>query len=128
MWEKWCFIAAAAAATSFMRATVGDIMSAGMVSIPTELLSECASIATDNGFPPDEAGLQVGLSVLTTPGSNFTASMFRDIENGARIEADHILGDLLVRARPQLPLPLLRAAYAHLKCYEARRARESGGG
>ena len=34
------------------------------------------------------------LAVLTAPGSAFTASMLRDIEQGSRIEADHIVGDL----------------------------------
>jgi len=53
------------------------------------------------------------------------ASMFRDIENRTPIEADHIVGDLLRRGEEQgMTSPLLRIAYAHLKAYEARRARE----
>jgi 2-dehydropantoate 2-reductase len=123
MWEKWVFIAAAAAATSIMRATVGDIVKAGAQGIPTGLMAECAAIAAHNGFAPRQAALDAGLAVLTAPHSPFTASMLRDIEQGARIEADHIVGDLLSRRPPNLPVPLLSTAYMHLKSYEARRAR-----
>jgi 2-dehydropantoate 2-reductase len=126
MWEKWVFIAAAASTTSLMRATVGDIVAAGAQDIPVGLLQECAAIAAENGFAPREAASNAGLSVLTAPDSAFTASMLRDIEQRGRIEADHIVGDLLRRASKSLPSPLLATAYAHLRAYEARRKRESG--
>jgi 2-dehydropantoate 2-reductase len=54
------------------------------------------------------------------------ASMLRDIERGAPIEGDHVVGNLLQRGAAQpAAYPLLRIAYAHLKSYEARRKRES---
>jgi 2-dehydropantoate 2-reductase len=126
MWEKWVFIAAAAATTSLMRATVGDIVAAGAQDIPVGLLQECSAIAAANGFTPREAAMSTGRSVLTAPGSVFTASMLRDIEQGARIEADHIVGDLLRRSPNTVRAPLLATAYAHLRVYEARRKREAG--
>jgi 2-dehydropantoate 2-reductase len=125
MWEKWVFIAAAASTTSLMRATVGDIVAADAKDIPVRLLQECAAIAAANGFPPREAANNAGLAVLTAPGSAFTASMLRDIEQGSRIEADHIVGDLLRRASKAPAAPLLSTAFAHLRAYEARRKRES---
>jgi 2-dehydropantoate 2-reductase len=125
MWEKWVFIAAAAATTSLMRAAVGDIVAAGAQDIPKGLLVECGAIAAANGFTPREAAVSVAVSVLTAPGSPFTASMLRDIEQGSRIEADHIVGDLLRRAPNAVPTPLLATAYAHLRAYEARRTREA---
>jgi 2-dehydropantoate 2-reductase len=125
MWEKWVFIAAAAATTSLMRATVGDIVAADAHDIPAGLLKECSAIAAANGFAPREAAMNAGLSILTAPGSAFTASMLRDIEQGGRIESDHIVGDLLGRA-PDAHTPLLSIAYAHLRSYEARRKRERG--
>jgi 2-dehydropantoate 2-reductase len=125
MWEKWVFIAAAASTTSLMRATIGDIMAAGAQNIPVQLLQECGAIAAANGFPAREAASNAGLAVLTAPGSAFTASMLRDIEQGSRIEADHIVGDLLRRASKAPPAPLLSTAFAHLRAYEARRKRES---
>jgi len=126
MLEKWVFIAAAASTTSLMRATVGDIVAADAQDIPVRLLQECAAIAAANGFPPRENARSAGLSILTAPGSAFTASMLRDIEQGRRIEAEHIVGDLLRRASMAAPSPLLSTAFAHLRAYEARRKRESG--
>jgi 2-dehydropantoate 2-reductase len=128
MWEKWVFIAAAASTTSLMRATVGDIVAAGAQDIAVRLLQECGAIAAANGFPPREAASHTGLGVLTAPNSAFTASMLRDIEQGNRIEADHIVGDLLRRAPKTEPSALLFTAYAHLRAYEARRRRESQAG
>lgn len=124
MWEKWVFIAAAAATTSLMRAAIGDIVAANAVHIPAGLMQECAAIAAENGFAPREKASAAGLAVLAAPGSLFTASMLRDIEQRSRVEADHIVGDLLKRASKAAQMPLLGTAYAHLKAYEARRERE----
>jgi 2-dehydropantoate 2-reductase len=126
MWEKWVFIAAAAATTGLMRASVGDIVAAQAQEIPLGMLRECAAIAAVNGFAPREPATKIAVSVLTAVNSPFTASMLRDIEQGNRIEADHIVGDLLRRAPSTLQTPLLSTAYAHLRAYEARRRREAG--
>jgi len=123
MWEKWLFIAAAAALSSFMRANVGDIVAAGAADIAVGLMRESAAIAAENGFPPPQSAIDAGLGILTAPGSSFTASMFRDIENKSRIEGQHIVGDLL--ARSKAANPLLTVANAHLRAYEARRTREA---
>ena len=124
MWEKWVFIASAAATTCLMRATVGDMMSAGAQEIPTGMFEQCSAIAAANRYPPRPNAVKMGISVLTEPGSSFTTSMLRDIEQGSRIEADHIVGDLLSR-RGSVAAPLLSTAYAQLRSYEARRAREA---
>jgi 2-dehydropantoate 2-reductase len=126
MWEKWVFIAAAAATTCLMRAAVGDLVNAGAQNIATGMLDECGAIAAANQFAPRPNATKVGVSVLTEPGSQFTASMLRDVEQGSRIEADHIVGDMLSR-RGSVAAPLLTIAYAHLRAYEARRLRESAG-
>jgi 2-dehydropantoate 2-reductase len=124
MWEKWIFIATAAGITCLMRGTVGDIATAA-ADLPIALLNECAAIATKHGFPPRQQALDRFRTILTTSGSPFTASMLRDIEAGARIEADHIVGDLLKRGGGNAPSrSLLGIAYAHLKTYEARRGRQ----
>jgi len=123
MWEKWAFIATGAGITCLMRATFGDIVAAGAAELSTSLFDECCAIAAANGFPPGDANIRRSRAMFTAPGSTIAASMLRDIERGAPIEADHIVGDLLRRGGTQ-PYPLLRVAYAHLKAYEARRARE----
>jgi 2-dehydropantoate 2-reductase len=125
MWEKWVFIAAGAGISCLMRAAIGDIVVAGAADLSTELFDECAAIAAMQGFPPRPEFLARMRPSFTAPGSPLTASMLRDIEHGGRVEADHILGDLLRRggASPN-PHALLRIAYAHVKAYEARRLRE----
>ena len=135
LWEKWVFIAAAAAVTCLMRASIGDIVAAGAADLSERLLEECRGIAEANGFAPRAAPIERYRSILTAAGSPISASMLKDIERGAPVEADHVIGDLLRRApgstststsasaqsAAQAP-SLLRVAYAHLKAYEARRA------
>ncbi len=124
MWEKWVFIATTAGITCLMRAAVGDIVTAGGTDLALALLDECAAIAAEAGFAPRQDAMQRNRAIFATPSSAMTASMLRDIEAGAPIEADHIIGALLDRAAPQsMARSLLRTAYVHLKAYEARRAR-----
>jgi 2-dehydropantoate 2-reductase len=126
MWEKWVFIATSAGITSLMRATVGDIVAADAAGLATALLDECSAIAARHGHAPREPSLQRSRTMLTAAGSRLTASMLRDIERGAPIEAWHIVGDLLRRGGDKTDhSPLLRIVYAHLKAYEARRTREA---
>jgi 2-dehydropantoate 2-reductase len=125
MWEKWSFIATGAGITCLMRAAFGDIVAAGAVKLSTDLYDECCAIATVNGFPPSKASIERSLGMFTAPGSTISASMLRDIERGAPTEADHVIGDLLRRGeKAPGDRTLLRIAYAHLRAYEARRARE----
>jgi 2-dehydropantoate 2-reductase len=47
--------------------------------------------------------------------------MDRDLQREKRVEADHILGDLLARAqRLAVPAHLLAAAFANLSIYQRR--------
>ncbi len=122
MWEKWVFLASLAGSTCLMRAAVGDIAEApGGSEFVLGLLEECRSIAAANGYAPREDSYRQTLSALTANGSTLTASMLRDVKRNARIEADHIVGDLLRRS--QGDAPRLKIAYLNLKAYEARRAR-----
>lgn len=124
MWEKWVFIASAAGLTTLLRGTVGDIVEAGGGPLAGILLAECAAIASHNGYPPRGDALGRSGAVLSAAGSPVSASMLKDIERGAPIEADHIVGDLLRRAQYAAPaMSLLKIVYTHLKTYEARRAR-----
>jgi 2-dehydropantoate 2-reductase len=124
MWEKWAFIASLAGSTCLMRATLGDILTTAVAELPASILGECAQIAKRSGFPLRAEVLPKLEHVLMQPGSTLSASMLHDIERGAHTEADQILGDLLQR-REGFKAPLLELAYAHVKAYEARRAREA---
>jgi len=123
MWSKWVFIAAAAGATCLMRASVGDIAAApGGPEFALAILQECRSVAAAHNYPPRETSLQRSRDMLTAKGSGLTASMLRDIERNAPIEADHIIGDMIQRGAGA-DLPLLKIAFVHLKAYENRRER-----
>jgi 2-dehydropantoate 2-reductase len=125
MWEKWAFIAAAAGISCLMRGAFGDIVAAGAGKFATDMFAECCTVAAANGFAPGEVAIKRSRGMLTAPGSPIAASMLRDIERGAPIEADHIVGDLLQRGgKGARDYPLLQIAYAHLRSYEARRERE----
>jgi 2-dehydropantoate 2-reductase len=126
MWEKYVLLTTLAAMTCLMRASVGDIMATGDgAALMDETLRACLQTATAAGHRPREQALAAARKFLFERGSAFTASMLRDIESGQRTEADHIVGDMLGRARAAGVEPgPLRAAYAHLQAYQARRRRE----
>lgn len=49
--------------------------------------------------------------------------MLRDLESGGSVEADHIVGWMLEKARRHgIDDTILSLAYTHLKTYEQRRA------
>ncbi|WGR99526.1 2-dehydropantoate 2-reductase [Bradyrhizobium sp. ISRA443] len=123
MWEKWVFLASLAASTSLMRTSVGNILAApGGKDFLIGILDECSAIAADAGHMPGGPFFQRTRGLLTTEGSPMTASMFRDIQAGLPVEADHVIGDLIVRAdAAKIPVPKLRTAYTHLKAYEKQR-------
>ena len=123
MWDKWGFLATAAGSTCLMRATIGDIAAADP-TLALRLYRECTSIASAEGFPPSAKVLERESARLSQPGSLFTTSMLRDLEDGSPVEGQHILGDLLEYGRNhQLETPILEIAFAHIRCYEERRRR-----
>ncbi len=129
MWEKWCFIATGAGITGAMRASIGDIIASDGEFIVLRLLAECASVAEHSGYPIRSEARRRFQGMLTAKGSKMTASMLRDIERGAPIEVEHVIGDMIARrskngAHAKGPLSVLDVVYLHLKSYEARRVRE----
>lgn len=123
MWEKWVFLASLAASTCTMRAPVGHILAApGGNDFILGILDECSAVAAAEGHSPTGPFFERARGMLTAEGSQLTASMFRDVKAGARVEADHIIGDLIARGEPaKVPVPKLRIAYTHLKTYENQR-------
>jgi 2-dehydropantoate 2-reductase len=127
MWDKWVLLATLASVTCLMRASIGDIMASpgGKESI-LSVLEECRAIADAAGKAPQAAFLEQARVALTATGSPLTASMLRDVEGNAPVEADHIVGDLLRRSSVHEnsgDRSMLATAYTHLKAYETRRAR-----
>ncbi|MBL8379774.1 MAG: 2-dehydropantoate 2-reductase [Burkholderiales bacterium] len=128
LWEKFVLLASLAAMTCLMRANVGDIVSTDDGEhLMRAVYAECEAAARHANHAPRAAARDATLATLTQRGSNFTASMLRDLESGGNIEAAHIVGDMRARARAAGdPAPLLSVAWAHLQARDARRARENG--
>jgi len=121
-WIKYSFLAALAAATCLMRASVGEIVASDHgEAFMRALYAECLAVAAQAGQPIPQKAQDTAIGVLTQPGAATKASMLRDLEGGQRVEAAHIVGDMLARALAAgQSAPLLQAAYCHLQAYQAR--------
>ncbi|GBQ57975.1 2-dehydropantoate 2-reductase [Komagataeibacter swingsii DSM 16373] len=120
MWDKWVLLAALGSICCLMRGTVGEVSSqpAGK-AFARAVIHECASIAVAAGYPLRDATLKGTVSLLTKTDSTLTSSMFRDLLQGAPVEAGQIIGDLVKRARAhQVPTPLLDLTDLNLRVYE----------
>jgi 2-dehydropantoate 2-reductase len=121
MWRKWLMLASVGSINALMRGNIGEIVAAGGASSALQLLDEVAAICTASGYPPAAAALESNRALLTTADSPATSSMYRDLVAGNRIEAEHIVGDLVARGRALgVAMPLLEAALANLRVYAQR--------
>jgi 2-dehydropantoate 2-reductase len=123
MWEKLVHLATVAGATAVMRANIGEIArTAEGSALMIELLETNAEIAARAGFAPSAGFLDEYRALLSDRKSMNTASMLRDMESKGPVEADHIMGYLLRKARElHVDDRLLRVIYVHTKAYEQRR-------
>ncbi|WP_454688003.1 2-dehydropantoate 2-reductase [Achromobacter aloeverae] len=122
-WEKFVFLCTLAAATCLMRGPVGLIVrSDDGAGIILSMLAEAQAIAAASGFKVRPDADASARKVLSDRDSPVTASMFRDLSQGLRVEADHIVGDMVKRgAALGIDAPYLRVAYSHLQVYQAQR-------
>ncbi|HXY97376.1 MAG TPA: ketopantoate reductase family protein [Steroidobacteraceae bacterium] len=128
MWEKWAMLASLAGVTSLMDGDVGQVarVSRGTEFVRSLIGEVVAAIGAEWRPLSDPFKAQV-LSLLTNRESNLTASMYRDMQGGYPVEADQIIGDLVMRAAAKgIATPLLSAVLTRLKVYEERQARQSG--
>jgi 2-dehydropantoate 2-reductase len=124
MWEKLVLLSVLAATTCLFRGNVHEIMSApGGSEAAERALRANVEIATREGYPLVEGAIRYARERLTDPEGRWSASMMRDMEGGRPVEADHIIGFMLDRARAHgVDDTILSLAYTHLKTYETRRA------
>jgi 2-dehydropantoate 2-reductase len=127
MWDKWVMLCALAAMTGSLRGAVCDILETDEGSdLILEAIEECRKVARAAGHEPGAGAMDGVRTYLTTRGSKFAASILRDLENSFRVEATHIVGDMIVRARAAgIATPVLRQAYVHMQTYEQRQKREA---
>jgi 2-dehydropantoate 2-reductase len=124
MWEKFVQLGLGAGITCLMRACIGDILAApGGREAMFSLFDECCAVAAAAGYPPRPAFIEIDHTLITTVGSPLKWSMLRDIERGSITEGEHILGDMVARARMLgVATPILDLARTHVAAYEIARA------
>lgn len=127
-WEKYVLLAPMAAMTCLMRADIGTILTAeDGEALMREAFEECASVAVQAGHAPRPAARDLALGLMSQKGSTLTSSMARDLDGGGAVEGEHIVGDMVRRARAAgIAVPLMRTALAHLQAYEAKRKAAAG--
>lgn len=123
MWDKLVLLSTLAGMTCLMRANIGEIVRApGGKEIGLTMLERNGAIAKAAGFAPDAKTMANYGKIFSDPENDFTASMLRDLERKGPVEADHIVGFMLEKARQFGIDPTLhQIAYTHLKAYEERR-------
>jgi 2-dehydropantoate 2-reductase len=127
MWEKLVFLSTLAGMTCLMRGSVGDILAtANGQALLRRYLDASIEIATREGYAPREKSMARYEAVINSVGSPITASMLRDIQAGNQVEADHIVGYMLDKARQHgIDDTLISVAFTHLQTYQQVRARAS---
>jgi 2-dehydropantoate 2-reductase len=127
LWEKWAMLASLAAITCLMDGDIGQVARApGGIDLVNSLVGEVAAAIGAAWRPLSDRYTAQVLSLLTDRGSSLTSSMYRDMKAGYRVEADQIIGDLVMRAAEKtIATPLLSAVFTRLKVYEQGRAGKS---
>jgi 2-dehydropantoate 2-reductase len=122
MWEKWVMLATGGALTCLLRGTVGEIEALpNGAELALKFLAETVSVATASGYPPRDAFMTRTRAMLTAKASPWAPSMYRDLQANASVEVEQILADMTRRADAfGLATPLLEAAVAQLRIYQAR--------
>jgi 2-dehydropantoate 2-reductase len=123
MWEKVSFLSVLAATNCLFRGTIGQIMAApGGPEAIERALTANFEIITREGYPPRPPAVEFARKTLLNPTSTLRGSMLHDLESGAPVEADHIVGWMLMKAREhKVDDAVLSLAYTSLKTYEGRR-------
>ena len=117
LWDKWVFLATLAGMTTLCRASVGDIVATPYGKMATiDMYEECCLVAKAYGHPISEQASTKALEMLTAPGSSFTASMLRDLQDGKRTEHNHILGAMIMKGeKMSCQTPLMKIAHTHIE-------------
>lgn len=116
LWDKWTFLATLAGSTTLFRSGVGAVTAKPEgAALMARMYGECLAVAAAAGQPVGETAQDKARGILMAPGSDFTASMLRDLLANQRTEHEHILGDMARRAAAKgMDAPLITAAYIHM--------------
>jgi 2-dehydropantoate 2-reductase len=128
MWQKWALLASLGAITCLLDGDIGQVARApGGIDLVNSLFGEIVAAIEAASRPLSDSFKAQVLSLFTDRGSSLTSSMYRDMKGGHPVEADQIIGDLVVRATGKgIATPLLSAALTRLRVYEEIRAGRTG--
>lgn len=86
------------------------------------IFGEVLAVLSAEGYQQRPAVTAKIYETLNNSQAAMTSSMYRDLTQGFEIEADQVIGDLLVRgARSGIVTPLLNAVYVNLQVYVQNR-------
>ncbi|MFD1864505.1 ketopantoate reductase family protein [Planococcus chinensis] len=120
MWHKYLFITAMSGITAAMASPIGPIrtLESGKRTIAA-LLGELVAVMKAMDAPVRETIAEEQLEKIMSLGPDMKSSMQRDMEKGQPIEADHLQGHLLEKAKAHnVAVPVLETIYTKLKLYE----------
>jgi 2-dehydropantoate 2-reductase len=126
LWLKLFGFAAIAAIATLPRARAGEIAAAPAAPVfVTSVIEESACVATAEGYPPPAAMKNAMRELFAQPGSVYSPSILRDLEQGRPTEGEDTIGELVRRAdRRGIEVPLLRAALCNLQVHDVRRRQQ----
>jgi len=121
MWAKLSGAGPSFAVASLLQARAGRVANAETSTrVVANIFDESAAIYSAEGYPVSEEMKHVLVNDLWgQKGSNYGPSILADIENGRKTEGEHVIGDLVRRAKKhKLETPLLKAALCKTQLYE----------
>jgi len=127
MWAKFCAFAANATISTLTRARAGEIAAAPAgPTFVDGVFSECASVATAEGYPPPKEMGDLVRAIYARAGSSYAPSILSDMEKARSTEGEFTIGDLVRRAdRHGLSVPVLRAALCNLQIHDAQTSKQA---
>ena len=119
MWHKYLFITAMSGITTMMESPIGPIreLETGQRTIAA-FIEELAAIMFEIGAPIKETIAKEQVDKINAMGAGMKSSMQRDVEKSQPIEADHLQGFLLEKAKEHhIAVPILETIYTKLALY-----------
>ncbi|WP_343551260.1 ketopantoate reductase family protein [Pantoea sp.] len=119
LWEKWLLLSTLGAVCCIARGNTQQVLtSQGGEALLQSVFGEVLAVLSAEGYQQRPAVTAKIYETLNNPKAAMTSSMYRDLTQGYEIEADQVIGDLLVRgARSGVVTPLLNAVYVNLQVY-----------
>jgi 2-dehydropantoate 2-reductase len=116
MWEKFVFISALAAATSYLNAGIGEIINnPEHKKLHSDLVAEIKRLARAKNIPISEEAIQQKIDNLDKVPFESTSSMHTDFSRGHRAELQSLVGYVVREARAlSVPTPIYDRVYGVL--------------